>query len=234
MRLPPLVNGWILRRYQRFLADVELADGRRVVAHVPNTGRMTGCWAPGAPVQLSHSDDPRRKLAWTLERVDMGGGWIGVNTHRVNGVVEEGVRQGRVPGLKGYRHTRREVMADVVSAASRLDLLLEEGPAPPAWVEIKNTTLLVENALCFPDAVTTRGRKHLETLERLRHAGFRAVILFALNRPEGELFRPADEVDPEYGRALRRVVAEGVEAIAVRLRHGVDSIEMDGSVPVAL
>ncbi len=232
MRLPPLVNGWILRRYRRFLADVELASGAQVVAHVPNTGRMTGCWAPGAPVQLSHSDNPRRKLAWTLERVDMGGGWIGVNTLRVNAVVEEGLRQGRVPRLAGYRRSVREVTPAAIPGSSRLDLLLEEGPRVPAYVEVKNTTLLLGDALCFPDAVTERGRRHLEELARLRGAGFRAVILFALNRPEGDHFRPADEVDPDYGETLRKAAARGVEVVALRLRHGPDSIEAAGTVRV--
>jgi len=234
MQLPPLTNGWILRRYQRFFADVELEDGSRVVAHVPNTGRMTGCWAPGAPVQLSHSDNPRRKLAWTLERVDMGAGWIGVNTHRVNAVVEEGLREGRVPALAGYRRLQREVTPGAIPGTSRLDLLLEEGPGEPAWVEVKNTTLLVGDALCFPDAVTARGQKHLAELARLREAGYRAVILYALNRPEGSRFRPADEIDPDYGRILREVVRQGVEVVALRLRHTADAIEADGLVPVSL
>ena len=101
MRLPPLVDGRILRRYKRFLADIELADGAIVTAHVPNTGRMTRCWMPGAPVQLSHSDDPRRRLAWTLERVDMGQGWIGVHTGRPNAVLAEGIAAGRIPALAG-------------------------------------------------------------------------------------------------------------------------------------
>ena len=102
MELPPLTNGRILKRYKRFLADIELPDGSQVTAHCPNTGSMLGCWAPDAPVQISHSDNPKRKLAWTLERVDMGNGWIGVHTGRTNGVVEEAIRAGAVPLLGGY------------------------------------------------------------------------------------------------------------------------------------
>ena len=234
MQLPPLVNGWILDRYKRFLADVELEDGRRVVAHVPNTGRMTGCWAPGAPVQLSHSDNPRRKLAWTLERVDMGGGWIGVNTVRVNAVVAEGIVEGRVPSLAGYRKLRREVTPADIPGSSRLDLLLEDGPAQPAYVEVKNTTLLLDDALCFPDAVTERGRRHLLELARLRSAGFRSVILYALNRPEGCCFRPAEKVDPAYAATLRQVVGQGVEVVALRLQHTATGIEAAGLVPLEI
>jgi sugar fermentation stimulation protein A len=234
MQLPPLVNGWILRRYKRFMADVELENGEQVVAHVPNTGRMTGCWRPGAPAQLSRDDNPRRKLHWTLERVDMGGGWIGVNTLRVNAVVAEGLQAGKVPALAGYRRLRREVTPSEIPGSSRLDLLLEEGSAAPAYVEVKNTTLLLDDALCFPDAVTERGRRHLLELARLRQAGCRAVILFALNRPEGRFFRPADEVDPQYGRVLRQVSEQGVEVVALRLRHRADAIEAAGTVPVVL
>lgn len=234
MELPPLVDGHILRRYKRFFADVELADGQRVVAHVPNTGRMTGCWAPGAPAQLSHSDNSRRKLAWTLERVDMGAGWVGVNTLRVNKVVAEGLESGKVVSLAGYKRLRREVTPQEIPDGGRLDLLLEEGVVAPAYVEVKNTTMLADNALCFPDAVTERGRKHLLTLARLRQAGYRAVILFALNRPEGDFFRPADEVDPAYGRVLREVVAAGVEVIALRIRHGPRAMDAAEEVPVVL
>ncbi|WP_457675062.1 DNA/RNA nuclease SfsA [Thiolapillus sp.] len=216
MELPPLTDGRILRRYKRFLADVELEGGDVVVAHVPNTGRMTGCWEPGAPVQLSRSDNPSRKLAWTLERVDMGHGWVGVNTQRTNPVVAEALEQGKVPGLDGYRRIAREVDT---GQGSRLDLLLSAGVSPDAWVEVKNVTLLQDDALCFPDARSERGRKHLQALESLRQQGNRAVILYALNRPEGCCFRPADHVDAEYGRLLRRAVEGGVEAVALRLVH---------------
>jgi sugar fermentation stimulation protein A len=216
MELPPLANGRILRRYKRFLADVELENGERVVAHVPNTGRMTGCWEPGAPVQLSHSDNPRRKLAWTLERVDMGHGWVGVNTQRTNPVVAEALELQQVSGLEGYREVAREVNT---GQGSRLDLLLRGGHSPDAWVEVKNVTLLKDDSLCFPDALSERGRRHLLELETLRRQGFRAVILYALNRPEGCRFHPADQVDAEYGRLLRKVVKEGVEILALRLVH---------------
>ena len=234
MELPPLVNGWILDRYKRFFADVELEDGRRVTAHVPNTGRMTGCWSPGAPVQLSHSDNPRRKLEWTLERVDMGAGWIGVNTHRVNAVVAEGIAAGEVPALAGYGTLKREVTPRALPGSSRLDLLLDDGPAEITYVEVKNVTLLLGDALCFPDAVTQRGRKHLFELARLREMGYRAVILFALNRPEGTFFRAADEIDPRYAAALQEVADKGVEVIALRLRHTPTGIEAAGPVPVCL
>ena len=234
MELPPLSDGVILRRYKRFLADVELDSGEQVVAHVPNTGRMTGCWKRGAPVQLSHSDNPRRKLAWTLERVDMGCGWVGVNTQRTNAVVEEALLQEQVAALSGYARIEREKTSPVDSGRSRLDLFLSQGERADAWVEVKNVTLLLDHCLGFPDAVSTRGYKHLLELRALVSGGYRGMMLYALNRPEGSCFRPAEEVDPEYARLLREVVQQGVEVLALRLRHTQTGIVVAGEVPLRL
>lgn len=201
-----------------------------VTAHVPNTGSMAGCWTPGAPVQLSLSDNPRRKLAWTLERVDMGGGWIGVNTARPNAVLAEAIAADRIPGLDGYGSLRREVRfsADGLPVG-RLDLSLTDGRAADALVEIKNVTLLEDDQLRFPDAQSERGRKHLDLLSAAVGQGLRGVILFALNRPEGCAFAPAWAIDAAYGERLLQVHAMGVEAMAVRLRHHSDRIEADDS-----
>ena len=235
MELPPLTEGRIIRRYKRFLADVELPDGKVVTAHCPNTGSMQGCWAPDAPVQLSHSDNPKRKLAWTLERVDMGNGWVGVHTGRSNPVVEEALREGRVPLLAGYPSIRREVYFDPAGfERARFDLFLAGGVGADAWVEIKNVTLWERDALIFPDAVTLRGRKHLMLLAEARRQGFRGVTVYALNRPEGSCFRPADEIDPAYGEVLRQVVSQGVEILALRIEHRDGSMRVAGEVPVTL
>jgi sugar fermentation stimulation protein A len=235
MQLPPLFEGRIEKRYKRFLADVVLDDGRRITAHCPNTGSMQGCWEPHAAVQVSHSDNPRRKLAWTLERVDMGQGWIGVHTGRTNPVVEEAVREGLVETLRGYRQLRREATyAPQGFERARFDLLLTQGARPDAWVEVKNVTLWQDQALTFPDAVTERGRKHLHLLSQACREGYRGVMVYALNRPEGRFFRPADEIDPAYGDTLRRVMAQGVEVVALRIEHGAQSMRVVGEVPVRL
>lgn len=219
MELPPLTDAVITQRYKRFLADVVLADGRQVTAHCPNTGRMTGCWEPGVPVQLSHSDNPRRKLAWTLERVDMGAGWIGVNTHRVNAVVAEALEKGQLPGLDQYGRLRREVQVDLHDHRSRLDLVLDQGDQPDAYIEVKNVTLLEANKLKFPDAVTVRGTKHLQTLRQLVADGNRGVMIYALNRSEGVCFETAAAIDSEYADTLLQAMGEGVEVIPLRLQH---------------
>ncbi len=235
MQLPPLVRGRILRRYKRFLVDVELEDGRSVTAHCPNTGTMRSCWEPGARVQLSRSDNPRRKLAWTLERVDMGGGWIGVNTGLVNRVIAEGIAAGRIPLLSGYGILKREVTLKFPGLPKgRLDIALHQGEQPDALVEVKSVTLLDGDCLRFPDAVSERARKHLDLLLAAHERGTRAVVLFALNRPEGNYFSTALAIDPAYDRRLREVVEAGVEALAVRIRHDTEGLSTGEMVPLRL
>lgn len=235
MQLPTLTAGRIIRRYKRFFADIELEDGRLVTAHCPNTGSMQACWEPGAPVQISHSDNPRRKLAWTLERVDMGRGWVGVNTSRTNAVVAEAVAAGRVPALSGYRTLQREVGFAVPGhPRARLDLRLSDGQDKDALVEIKNVTLFDGERLRFPDAVSERALKHLNLLLAALERGMRGVIVFALNRPEGRCFSPAAGIDPVYAERLSAVVEAGVEAIALRIRHTPQGMIGDGIVPLEL
>ncbi|MGI9291001.1 MAG: DNA/RNA nuclease SfsA [Gammaproteobacteria bacterium] len=235
MQFPPLTRGKILSRYKRFLADVELEDGRVVTAHCPNTGSMTGCWAPGAPVELSASDNPKRKLKWTLERIDMGQGWVGVNTSRTNQIINAFIAGRKVPGLDQFDQLKREPAYTAEGfPRSRFDLLLMSDRRPHCYVEVKNTTLWQDGQIQFPDAVTERGRKHLLLLSHAVDAGFRGVILFALNRPEGEVFSAARNIDPEYADTLAEVIDNGVEAMAVRIRHTPKGVRMGGLVPIAL
>jgi len=234
LQLPPLTAGTLIKRYKRFLADVDLPGVGRVTAHCPNTGSMATCWEPGAPVRLSHSDNPRRKLAWTLECVDMGSGWVGVNTSRVNSAVKAAIEHGAIDGLGPWQNIRGEprVVFDG-HPPSRFDLLLQGEGLPDCYIEVKNTTLMVDDAVKFPDAVTERGRKHLELLALAVARGARGVILFAVNRPEGRWFEPAAEIDPQYAETLARVRDAGVEIIVARLRHGESTLEVTGSVHTA-
>jgi len=212
VRLPaPLIEGLLLRRYQRFLADVELADGRVVTAHTPNTGSMRQCAVPGHRVLVSASDNPARKLGYTLELIEVAGHWVDTHTHRTNRVVEEALRQGWVEGLSGYR-----VTPEVRFGESRIDFLLERGEAR-VLLEVKNVTLCcAPTVACFPDAVTTRGQKHLRELMQARREGWRAVIFFLVQRGEAAAFTPADAIDPDYGRLLREAAAAGVEVVACK------------------
>lgn len=210
MKLPsPLLPGQLLRRYQRFLADVQLADGRVVTAHTPNTGSMLQCAVPGHQVLVSIAANPARKLGYTLELIRVNGHWVDTHTHRTNRVVEEALRDGSIAELAGYK-----VTPEVRCGASRLDFGLERD-GERVLVEVKNVTLLCgPDVACFPDAVTTRGQKHLQELLSVHRQGARAVIFFLVQRGEATAFTPADRIDPEYGRLLREVVAGGVEVLA--------------------
>ncbi|MEK6529393.1 MAG: DNA/RNA nuclease SfsA [candidate division NC10 bacterium] len=215
MRFPaPLVPGRLVKRYQRFFADVRLTGGRLVTAHCPNSGSMLGCKEPGSPVYLSHQTGRGRKLAWTWEIVRIGRTWVGVNTLWPNRLVVEAIEDGTLGELQGYAGIRREVR---VSPRSRLDLLLEGGSGR-CWVEVKNVTFRVGRLAAFPDAVTERGTRHLRELIRLVRAGQRAALVFVVQRGDCAAFRPADEVDPEYGRGLRRALGAGVEVLPYRAR----------------
>jgi sugar fermentation stimulation protein A len=212
MKLPaPLLAGTLLRRYQRFLAEVRLADGSIVTAHTPNTGSMLQCAVAGHPVLISRADNPARKLSWTLELIRVNDHWVDTHTHRTNRVVEEALRAGLIQELAGY-----EVIPEYRFGASRLDFLLRRG-REQVLVEVKNVTLTDGGSVaCFPDAVTERGRRHLHELLVAVQQGHRAVIFFLVQRGEATAFCPADQIDPAYGRTLREVAAQGVEVIACR------------------
>lgn len=230
---PPLVEGRLERRYKRFLADVRLANGELVTAHCPNTGSMLGCDAPGSRVWLSRSEDPRRKLAWTWELVETGPGVVvGIHTGRSNRLVEEAIAAGVVAELAGYPRVRREVRYG--HERSRIDLLLEGHPARrECYVEVKNVTAAVHAGVAlFPDAVTVRGAKHLRELAAVAAGGARAVLLFCVQRGDVAEVRPADAIDPEYGRTLRQVLAQGVEALAYGATPDPGGIRLSRRLPV--
>lgn len=213
MKLPPLIPGRLIKRYKRFLADVELEDGSLVTAHCPNSGSMQGCNLPGSPVMLSLSPNPNRKLAYTWELVQVGGYWVGLNTMLPNRLAEEAILDGTIAELQGYPRLRREVPYG--SERSRIDILLE-GEQGRCFVEVKNVTLVEDGLALFPDAVTERGQKHLRELMEVVRNGERGVILFTVQRGDGAAVAPADAIDPAYGRLLRQAVAQGVEALAYR------------------
>ena len=226
----PLLRGRLLRRYKRFLADVELPDGEVIVAHCPNTGSLLGCTPEGAPVVLRDSENPERKLRYTWQTVEIDGTWVNVDTSLPNAVVAEAVERDEVPELAGYDGLRREVK---YGKSSRIDLLLER-PGERCYVEVKSTTLTRGKVAFFPDAVTARGLKHLEELANQAAAGDRSVIFFLVSRGDVEAFAPADDIDPEYGRALRRVVECGVEALAYATAVEPGSLELTRRLPIKL
>ncbi|MCL7946132.1 DNA/RNA nuclease SfsA [Marinobacter sp. ATCH36] len=217
MKLPaPLIEGRLIRRYKRFLADVLLQDGNEVVAHCPNTGSMLGCQPPDARVWLSTSDNPRRKLKYTWELVETSPDEMAcINTSRPNNQAREAIEQGTVPELSGYGVCKAEVRYG--AEKSRIDLHLSgHKDLADAWVEVKNVTLCDDGLGYFPDAVTTRGQKHLRELMAQARAGERAVLFFVVNHTGITSVRPADHIDRAYGELLREAHAAGVELLAYR------------------
>ncbi|MDY0383786.1 DNA/RNA nuclease SfsA [Trichlorobacter sp.] len=231
MKLPPLIPGRLIKRYKRFLADIELADGSLVTAHCPNSGSMLGCNLPGSPVMLSVSPNPNRKLAHTWELVQVDGYWVGLNTMLPNRLAEEAILDGTIAELQGYPRLRREVPYG--SERSRIDILLE-GDQGRCFVEVKNVTLVEDGRALFPDAVTERGQKHLRELMEVVRNGERGVILFTVQRGDGVAVAPADAIDPAYGRLLRQAVTQGVEALAYRALVAPHEIRLTQSLPVEL
>jgi sugar fermentation stimulation protein A len=231
LRWPRLYRGRLIKRYKRFLADVALDSGQIVTAHCTNSGRMTGCNQPGRPVYLSLHDNPRRKLKYTWEMIEMPTSLVGVNTLVPNRLVAKALESGQVPELAAYDTVAREVR---VSKGSRLDLKLTGRGVPDAFVEIKNCTLVESGCARFPDAPTARGQKHLQELARLKADGARAVIFFLIQRTDARRFGPADDIDPAYGAILREVIEKGVEAIAYDVAISTQGIGLRRVVPCVL
>ena len=213
MQFPaPLSHGVLISRYKRFFADVTLDSGEEITAHCPNPGAMLGVNMPGLGVWLSRSDDPKRKLAHTLEMVEAPGGALaGVNTMLPNRLVAEALAVDAIPELTGYDVHRREVK---YGEASRVDFLLEKGTGERCWLEIKNCHLSRTPPLAeFPDCVAARSTKHLGELEAMVRAGDRAVALFVVQRTDCDAFSACHDLDPAFAVALERAADAGVEVL---------------------
>lgn len=208
--LPELVQGRLIKRYQRFLAEVVLETGETVIAHCPNTGAMTSCSMPGQNVYLSVHDNPKRKLKYTWEFIQMPTSLVGVNTILPNKLVRHSIETDQIQALEGYDDIRPEVRA---GGRHRLDLMLTKKGAPPCYIEIKNCSLVTDGTAYFPDAVTERGRGHLRVLQDLAASGCRTVMFFVVNRMDAAVLKPADHIDPAYGRELRKARDNGVEIL---------------------
>lgn len=218
----PLARGALVSRYKRFFADVLLDDGTPVTAHCPNPGAMLGLNIPGLPVWVSKSDDPKRKLAHTLELVNVDGGLVGINTMHPNRLVAEALARHAIPELTGYASHRREVK---YGQNSRVDFLLEQEGRPPCWLEIKNCHLRRSGTLAeFPDCVAARSLKHLRELEAMVAAGERAVVMFVVQRTDCEAFSACADLDPAFAHGLEQAAKVGVEVLIYGCEISVDAI----------
>ena len=226
-----LIEGVLIRRYKRFLADVQLQDGKVVTAHTPNTGSMKGCSTPGSRVWLSQSNNPNRKYPLSWELVEVGKNiLLGINTILPNTLAREGIEQGTITELQGYDTIRKEVPYG--KEGSRIDLLLQNGENKKCYVEVKNVTLVEDGIAFFPDAVSQRAAKHLRELEAMVKKDHRGVVLFCVQRKDAREVRPADSIDPVYGQTLRKSIDQGVEAIAYQASVSTSEIEITNSLPV--
>lgn len=225
----PLVEGRLVKRYKRFLADVELASGELVTSHCANPGAMLGLKDPGMRVWLTPALNPNRKLKWDwqlCETHDFGvKALVGINTSHPNKIAAEAIDSGAIPELEGYSELRTEV---TYGQNSRIDILLEDDSKPACYVEIKNVHLLRQKGLAeFPDSVTTRGAKHLGELADMVAQGNRAVMLYVIQRDDAEEFALAGDIDPAYVEAFKNARKAGVEALAYSCKLDMDRIELD-------
>ncbi|HIJ42738.1 MAG: DNA/RNA nuclease SfsA [Rhodospirillales bacterium] len=228
MKFPaPLIPGTLIKRYKRFLADVELSGGEIVTAHCPNTGSMLSVSAPGSAVWLSPARTPGRKLAYTWELIQVGDTLVGINTSMSNALVEEAIGNGTIAELAAYPVIRREVR---YGKNSRIDLLLESEGLPTCFIEVKNVTMKrnpkASSAVEFPDAVTTRGAKHLAELTDMVSQGARAMMVYLVQRRDGGQFSIAADIDPAYAMALGAAMAAGVEVLCYRCRVAAERIDV--------
>lgn len=225
----PLIHGYLIKRYMRFLADIKLDSGNIVTAHCTNSGTMKSCLEDNAEVYLSPVDDPNRKTKFTWEMIKINGNWVGINTGNPNKLAYEAVKSGKIEKLKGYT----EVQAEVKFDDSRFDLMAKN-EKETCFIEVKNVTLKEGKYALFPDAVTSRGKKHLETLVKVKEQGMRAVMLYVIQRNDVEIFAPAKEIDPEYAKALKIAYEKGVEIIPMQVKVTPEKIELLKELPFEL
>ena len=234
MQLDNMQQGRLIKRYKRFLADIELENGRQLTVHCPNTGSMKNCADPGSEVWIRDSGNLKRKypFGWELVQVE-GRFWACINTGRANALIREAIENEVIAELQGYDSIRQEVKYG--DENSRIDLLLEGKGRAACYVEIKNVTLLETNGLgTFPDAVTTRGAKHLRELMLMVEQGYRAVLMFCVPHTGIERVQPADHIDPEYGQLLREAATAGVEIYAYGARITPEEVTISHPLPVLL
>jgi sugar fermentation stimulation protein A len=234
---PSFQPATLIRRYKRFLADIELPDGATITVHCPNTGSMKNCNVPGSRVWYSTSYNKTRKYPHTFEIIEVNGKHLaGINTGRANHLVREAIEKGKVSELTEYASLRHEVKYGKEN--SRIDFLLQGHPDQPdraCYIEVKNVTLGMEKGLgMFPDSITTRGTKHLRELMHIVSKGNRAVLFFCVQHSGIKRVEPAVEIDPVYSETLVEAASAGVEILAWQAKLSPGEISLVRQIPVIL
>lgn len=222
MQFDTLIQGKLIKRYKRFLADIILKDGQEVTAHVPNSGAMTSCIEENCPVWITFHDNPKRKLKYTLELTKMGENLICTNTGVANKIAIEAIENGTIKELQGYSSLKPE---QKYGEKSRIDILLEN-ENEKCYVEIKSVSLKIDDELAFPDAVTSRGTKHLNELISMVELGHRAVMLYIIQRTDKANFRIANEIDKKYFEAFKIARQKGVEILVYQSDISLETINI--------
>ncbi|UCF83793.1 MAG: DNA/RNA nuclease SfsA [Desulfobacteraceae bacterium] len=227
LKWPRLIRGTLIKRYKRFMADVKLRNGHVVTAHCPNSGSMLECSEPGRTVYLTRQNNPKRRLKYTWEIIEMPTSLVGVNTLVPNKLAKTSILAEKIHELSGFDCVRSEIK---YGDNSRIDLLLEKGESQ-CFVEVKNCTLVTDGVAYFPDAVTSRGLKHLVELQQQVRLGNRGVMFFLVQRMDAKVFKPADHIDPAYGKELRKAVRNGVEIMVYDVILDLKRIELNRRMP---
>lgn len=225
----PLLEGTLIRRYKRFLADIKLRTGEEVTAHCANPGSMMGCSEPGSRVLISVKEDPRRRFKHQIEIVYSGRTAVGIHAGRPANVLLEAIINGKISELAGYETLKR---ANKTPRDSCVDVLLEGNGLRPCHVAVKSCTLAYEGVAYYPDAVTIPGVDEMCELTDLVREGSRAMVFMLVQRSDVEWFRPADHIDPDFGQAFRDAIARGVESLCYRAKVTRRGIELDKKLPV--
>ena len=224
-----LIHGYLIKRYKRFLADIKLEDGSVITAHCTNSGSMKSCLESNAEVYLTPVNDPKRKTKFTWEMIKINDDWVGINTSNPNKLAFEFLTNKSIPGLDQYDSVKTEIKF----GESRLDLLAENDNERCA-IEVKNVSLMEDDYALFPDAKTVRGLKHLNTLIRLKKEGYRAVMLYIIQRNDVQIFAPAKDIDPDYAKALKQAHNNGVEIFPVQVKVSPEEIVINKILPYEL
>jgi sugar fermentation stimulation protein A len=230
---PPLQRATLLRRYKRFLADIQTPDGTELTIHCPNTGAMTGCAEPGSSVWYSESANPKRKYPHTWELAqNSAGDWMVINTQMANHLAEQTVRENHIEAFSAYETIRREVRYGLEK--SRIDLLLQQPGLADCYIEVKSVTLNESGVGFFPDAVTLRGQKHLRELSQMVAEGHRAAVLFVVAHSAIDVVKPAAHIDPEYARLCIQAARQGVEFFAIKCAISANQVHPEQAIAVKL
>ena len=226
-----LVSGRLVRRYKRFLCDVQLDTGELTTAHCPNPGSMLGLKDPGSQVWLMPIKDKNRKLPYSWELINVNEVLVGINAGRANRIVEEALITGAIDELGGYGSIRRE---GAYGTRSRIDFLLESGRNTKCFVEVKNVHLSRVAGLAeFPDSVTARGLKHLEELSKVVSEGGRGVMLYLVQRGDCNGFSVAGDIDSAYAEAFLQARDAGVQMLCYRCEVSTESVVLNERLELA-